>query len=180
MLPLFRRADPARRRIGPALIAGLIAGVISGFVKLGWEQLLPPRTPDRDQEPLIMLNDLGVNADRLTFHFSGQEVNWGSLLVHFGFSIVVVLFYAVVAEFLPGVKLWLGIVYGLGVWVVFHLIVMPLLGLTPALSALPAQENISEALGHAVWLLSAELVRQNVRRRLTGQPDADVAEALAA
>ena len=27
------------------LVAGLAAGVISGLVKLGWENILPPRTP---------------------------------------------------------------------------------------------------------------------------------------
>ncbi len=28
--------------------AGAAAGLVSGLVKLGWEALLPPRTPERD------------------------------------------------------------------------------------------------------------------------------------
>lgn len=32
-----------------AVIAGVTGGVISGLVKLGWENILPPRTPQRDQ-----------------------------------------------------------------------------------------------------------------------------------
>ena len=31
------------------LIAGTAAGVISGLVKLGWENILPPRTPERNK-----------------------------------------------------------------------------------------------------------------------------------
>ena len=30
------------------LIAGIIAGLLSGVVKLGWEVMFPPRTPSRD------------------------------------------------------------------------------------------------------------------------------------
>ena len=31
------------------LIAGTAAGIISGLVKLGWENILPPRTPERNK-----------------------------------------------------------------------------------------------------------------------------------
>ena len=31
------------------LLAGVSAGVISGLVKLGWENILPPRTPERNK-----------------------------------------------------------------------------------------------------------------------------------
>ncbi|MSE09401.1 DUF1440 domain-containing protein, partial [Lactobacillus salivarius] len=29
------------------LIAGTASGIISGLVKLGWENIMPPRTPER-------------------------------------------------------------------------------------------------------------------------------------
>ena len=31
-----------------AVAAGIAAGLVSGLVKLGWENLMPPRTPERD------------------------------------------------------------------------------------------------------------------------------------
>lgn len=39
--------DPARRRVGVAVLVGLIAGIFSGIVKFGWEVPFPPRTPPR-------------------------------------------------------------------------------------------------------------------------------------
>ena len=40
--------DPARRRIGVAVLVGLIAGIFSGIIKFGWEVPFPPRTPERN------------------------------------------------------------------------------------------------------------------------------------
>ena len=43
------------------LIAGIIAGLLSGVVKLGWEVMFPPRTPSRDatNPPQQLLQLLG-------------------------------------------------------------------------------------------------------------------------
>ncbi|MEI8631381.1 hypothetical protein P4S72_03150 [Vibrio sp. PP-XX7] len=38
----FVQTDPARRRYGVAAFAGLIAGILSGFMKLGGEVPFPP------------------------------------------------------------------------------------------------------------------------------------------
>ena len=37
--------DPARRRVGVAVLVGIIAGIFSGIIKFGWEVPFPPRTP---------------------------------------------------------------------------------------------------------------------------------------
>lgn len=58
---------------------------------------------------------------------------------------------------------------------VFHLIVMPLMGLTPGTFHLPLDEDLSEAFGHVVWLWSAELIRRDLRSRITHGPDASIA-----
>ena len=179
MANLLRVSEPTRRRPGAALWAGVVAGVLSALVKLGWEQLLPPRTPDRMQPPVVMLDRLGVPTDAATFSWSGQSVNWSSLLVHVAFSVAAVVVYALVAEYLPGITVGRGAVFGLGVWVVFHLLVLPALGLTPPTGALPFDENVSEALGHVVWLVAAELVRSDVRRRRTGEAEAEAAPVAA-
>ena len=43
------------------LIAGTAAGIISGIVKLGWENLLPPRTSERNKTnpPQKLLEQMG-------------------------------------------------------------------------------------------------------------------------
>ena len=65
------------------------------------------------------------------------------------------------------------------VWIGFHLILMPLMGTVP--SPFPWveggqswAEHFSEALGHVVWLWSIEIVRRDIRNRITHEPDAEV------
>lgn len=71
------------------LVAGLAAGLISGLVKLGWENILPPRTPQRDavNPPQTFLQQLGIPAKitQSTYSYSGHQMPWASFLVHFGF-----------------------------------------------------------------------------------------------
>ena len=41
-----------RTHTSPSIVklaaVGAVAGLVSGLVKLGWENILPPRTPERD------------------------------------------------------------------------------------------------------------------------------------
>lgn len=164
---------PESRRPGAALVAGVVAGLTSGAVKMGWESLLPPRTPDREVPPVTFLKQRGVDPDAATYTYNGNQVPWGVLAVHFGFSVVTVTAYAIAAEYLPRTKLWAGAAYGIGAFVVAHEIVLPRLGLSPAAKDLPAEEHVSELLGHVAWLLEAEQIRKAVRLGLTGLPDAD-------
>ena len=102
-----------------------------------------------------------------------------SFLVHFGFAICFGLFYCVVAEYWPRIKLWQGAAFGLIIWVAFHLVVMPVMGVVPAPWDQPFGEHFSEALGHVVWLWSIEIVRRDLRNRITKEPDAEVPLAAA-
>lgn len=51
---------------------------------------------------------------------------------------------------------------------------MPVFGIVPAPWDQPMAEHLSEAFGHIVWLWSIEIVRRDVRNRLTHEPDAEV------
>jgi putative membrane protein len=166
---------PSRRRVKIAVLAGLIAGLLGGFVKLGWEVVFPPRVASRTEEPAILLKDLGIHFHHLTYPFSGMSINWSVFIIHFGFSVIFGIFYAVIAEYNPRIKLWYGAAFGVIVWVVFHLLVMPWIGLSPATWKLPFDEDISELFGHIVWLMSIEVVRRDLRSRITHQPDAEFA-----
>jgi putative membrane protein len=164
---------PSRRRVNVALFVGVIAGIISGFVKLGWEVLFPPRVPSRTPEPTVLLHQLGISANS-TYTFSSVHIAWATLVIHFGFSIALALLYVVIAEYNPKIKLWMGAAFGVAVWIGAHLIVMPILGLTPGTFHLPFDENLSEFFGHIVWLVSIEIVRRDLRSRITHEPDAEV------
>lgn len=59
-----------------AIKAGTAAGLISGLVKLGWEDVLPPRTPERNatNPPQRLLEQLGMspNLTHSTYTYSDQ------------------------------------------------------------------------------------------------------------
>jgi len=89
--------------------------------------------------------------------------------------IVFAVFYCVMAEYYMSITLWQGAAFGLLVWVGAHLVLMPLTGTVPSPFPWVAggqtwAEHFSEALGHVIWLWSIELVRRDVRNRITHQP----------
>ena len=170
---LLDTSAPESRRPGAALVAGVVAGLSSGAIKMGWESLFPPRKPDREVPPVTFLKQRGIDPDRYTYTFNGNTVPLGVLAVHFGFSVATVAAYSLAAEILPRTKLWAGAAYGIGVFVVAHEIVLPRLGLTPKASELPVEEHGSEFVGHVLWMLEAEQIRKAVRHGLTGAPDAE-------
>ena len=170
------QSDQARRRYAVACLVGAIAGFISGFVKLGWEIPLPPRTPARNatQPPVQLLQQLGIpeHATHLGYTYNGNaDLMWVGFLMHFAFSIAVAIFYCVVAERFPQIKIWQGVAFGLLVWIGFHEVLLPLFGTIPAPWHQPWQEHLSEALGHALWMWVIELVRRDLRSRITRAPD---------
>lgn len=164
-------------RYAVATLVGLIAGAFSAIVKFGWEVPFPPRTPERNatNPPQQLLEQLGFSSDfaHTTIGFNGNQLPIFSFVIHFSFAIVFGILYCVLAERFPKIKLWQGAMFGLVVWVVFHLLLMPALGTVPAPWDQPWQEHFSEALGHVIWMWSIEIVRRDLRNRMTGAPDSE-------
>ncbi len=184
--------DPARRRIGAAVIVGLIGGFFSAIVKFGWEVPFPPRTPERNatNPPQAMLEWFGMSPEtsHLTVSFSNNDLPIMSFIVHFGFALTFALIYCVAAEYFPRIKMWQGAVFGIFMYVGAHVVVMPLLGWAPnpfpwadvareginTYGPQPWSEHFSEFWGHIVWLWAIEIVRRDLRNRITHEPDAEV------
>lgn len=163
--------SPTSRRYGVAVFVGLVGGLLSGIVKLGWEVMLPPRTPDRMTPPQVMLERIGIDVKDMIYHYSGAIMNYGNFIIHFAFSIVCAIGYCVVAEVWPKVKLWQGCAAGLILWFGAHMMIMPWMGLTPPALDLPFDEQLSEILGHMVWMWTIEIVRRDLRSRMTNSLD---------
>ena len=178
------RQVPSAYRTGTALLVGLIGGVFSAIVKFGWEVPFPPRTPGLRSDtnpPQSMLEWFGMfhDASHSMVIFSNNPLPIMSFIVHFSFAIAFGLLYCVVAEYYPGIKLWQGAVFGVLVYVGAHVVVMPLLGWAPSPfpwveGAQTWSEHFSELLGHIVWMWSIEIVRRDLRNRITHEPDAEV------
>ena len=169
--------DPVRRRLGTAAFVGVIAGIFGGIVKFGWEVPFPPRTPERNatNPPQALLEMFGLSPEitHQTYSYLGNDLPYMSFIVHFAFSIFVGVLYSVVAEYWPKIKLWYGVAFGIVLDILFHVIIMPAMGVVPVPWEQPLGEHLSEFFGHIVWLWSIELVRRDLRNPLTCEPDAE-------
>ncbi|WP_455425968.1 YagU family protein [Dryocola sp. LX212] len=175
---IFVKTDPRRRRYGVAAVVGVAAGIISAFVKWGAEVPLPPRTfsggRDEFNPPYLFLRDyLGIDPTQTVYTFSEHVIN-PVMVTHVIFSLLFAVGYCITAEIFPKIKLWQGILSGLIITVAVHGISFPLLGLTPPLNRLPFDEYIAEILGHIFWFWTIELMRRDLRNRITGEADAEI------
>ena len=170
-MPEYFKIEPFRKHIILAIWIGVIIGIIGAIVKFGWEVPFPPRTPLRDatNPPQEFLQMLGFSYDftHLTYSFSENARPIISFVVHFAFSIFFGVLYAILVEYKPIFKLWEGVAFGLVIWVVFHVILMPLMGIVPAPWDQPFDEHLSECGGHAFWMWVMELCRRDLRNRMT-------------
>lgn len=160
-----------KKKYKAALVAGLAAGLVAGFAKIGWEALFPPRTPERDalNPPVKLLDQLGLSQDTIHFSYTFSETERPIMifLVHFGFSIFFAVLYSLWIERNAVVKRWGGAVYGTAVFVLFHEILLPIMGTVPPPWEQPAAEHLSELFGHIVWIWIIEIVRRDITSRLT-------------
>lgn len=147
---------------GKTVAVGITAGIVAGLVKLGWENILPPRTPERDatNPPQQLLQQLGVpeKVTHATYTYSGQQLPWVSYLVHFGFSASFGAIYSVAGQLTPWIKKGHGIPFGIAIWDLFHVELMPKLGTVPSAKDQPMEEHVSELLGHAVWMWTIDAI----------------------
>ncbi|MBM7543335.1 YagU family protein [Periweissella beninensis] len=142
---------------------GLIAGMISGMVKIGWENIFPPRTIARNliNPPQHMAMQLGIPKKLVEsyFYFSqDQKVFWFTLILHFSFAIVFSILYVFISQYWSKIGLWQGAAYGIVLWIVWHIILMPAFGTIPAPWNQPFDEHFSEFFGHIVWAWSIAAV----------------------
>lgn len=145
------------------LITGVVGGLLSGAVKIGWEGLVPPRTPERDEEPppMTLLNKLGLpkNIKNAIYRYNGNDVPVTVMGIHYGFSVANAFAYGLLAEKCSKVTALKGSLFGIAVHIAFHEYILPKLELTPPVKDLPIEERISELLGHIVWMNTIDLVR---------------------
>ncbi|AAU38947.1 MULTISPECIES: YagU family protein [Basfia] len=124
--------------------------------------------------PHVFLRDVfGIDPTAPAFMFADQAFNWIGV-THITFSLVFAIGYCLVAEVFPKIKFWQGIGAGLIACVVVHYIVFPAMGLTPPVAEWPWFEHVSEIVGHVFWFWSIEVIRRDLRNRITHEPDAEV------
>ena len=183
-------------RFGLAAIIGLIAEVVSASVKWGAEFPLPLRSPmdmfnaacepesairaadaidcSRNflNPPCIFLRDYIGIADQnaAIYEFAGHAFNY-VMLTHIIFSVAFAVSYCIVAEKFLKITIWQGVMAGILANIAVHVISLPILGITPPLWTLPWYEHVSEFIGHMVWFWSIEIIRHDLKARITKEKD---------
>lgn len=156
-----------RFSIKRVVLTGTIGGFLAGAVKIGWEGLLPPRTPKRDEEPPpIKMMEIFNVPDKIrnaSYVYNGNEVSFSVMGIHYGFSIVNATLYALLSEKYNSISRWKGGMFGIGIHVLFHEIILPILKLTPKVDKIPPEEHFSELIGHIIWMNTIDFVRNSVK-----------------
>ena len=80
-----------------------------------------------------------------------DSVAWFTLILHFSFAIVFSILFVALIQNYKQVAMGQGAVYGLVLWVVWHVILMPALGTVPAPWDQPLTEHFPEIFGHIIW-----------------------------
>ncbi len=149
---------------------GLVAGVVCAISKLGWEIPFPPRTPARDETnpPQKLLEQMGVpyETTHMTYTFNEYPRPIVAFFMHFGFSITFAVLYIFVAEFFPKITMWQGAMYGLALWLAFHVILLPAFGTVPPPWKQPFLEHLSEIFGHMFCFWLVEITRHDLKNRM--------------
>ena len=171
---IFEQTPPNRRRYGLAAFIGLIAGVVSAFVKWGAEVPLPPRSPVDMFNAACGPESLIRAAGQIDCSRNFLNPPYIFLRDWLGLTDPNSAGYCVVAEVFPKIKLWQGLLAGALAQLFVHMISFPLMGLTPPLFDLPWYENVSEIFGHLVWFWSIEIIRRDLRNRITHEPDPEI------
>lgn len=166
MINLFELSNKKDRHLWTMIYVGIIAGIFSALVKSGFETLIPPRTPETMPPPMVLLEKLGFNVSTMDYHWLDTTINWGGNGVHILFSIAIAIIYCVVCEYLVKAKMLHGVIFGVGVSVFAHGLVVPLLGLSGWLWLAGPEALISEFIGTAFWIWSIEAIRSDLRYRL--------------
>ncbi|ALH95942.1 DUF1440 domain-containing protein [Acinetobacter equi] len=163
MISLLEMTNKNSRHILLAIYIGIIAGIISALVKSGFEDLIPPRTIETTPPPIVLLEKLGFHINTMTYQWMDYTINWGGNGVHILFSIIIAIIYCVLNEYFTKANLLHGILFGIGVSIFAHGLVVPLLGLSGWLWTAGAEAIISEFIGTAFWIWTIEAIRQNLR-----------------
>ena len=107
-----------------------------------------------------------VSEDILGHQLSEREKETGGAIAHYAMGVASGGIYGAAAEFLPEVTAGAGLPFGAAVWVVADEGIVPALGLSKSPAEYPLSKHAYAFASHLVYGLSAELVRNAVRRAL--------------
>jgi len=131
------------------LMAGTIATVPMTLVMAGLFRLLPRR----EQYPLPPREITEHVAEKagVDEHLDESKRTGLTWLAHFAYGAVCGAIYAPLTKLVPVPHVWWGVLFGLFVWLISYLGLLPALGLFPRVTKQPARRNALMIAAHIVW-----------------------------
>ncbi len=135
------------------LATGAMAGFLATIPMTIAMELLHRRLPWTQRYPLPpreITDDLTDKAG-VEEHLDEKEEQGLTLTAHFGYGTATGALFGAVANQLPPPRVVSGIVYGLTVWSVSYLALLPALGILRPATQHPAERNLLMIAAHVVW-----------------------------
>jgi uncharacterized membrane protein YagU involved in acid resistance len=139
--------------LGSHVLSGALAGCIATAPMTAAMELMFRLLPRHEQYPLPpseITNELtdqaGVRKD-----LDRQKYMGLTLFNHFAYGTGAGAVYGSVAKYVPGAPVLKGISFGLGVWTVSYLGLLPALGIMRPATEHPSRRNLLMILAHVVW-----------------------------
>lgn len=164
-----------KTRFFVSILIGIIIGIIGGITRFGWEFLLPIHlNTEMGEIAKHIMEFFSITNKTLEMSIDFNGIHWNLIYVvwQFVFSLFFGIIYAILVEFCFKLKFAHGIFYGLAIWFVLYMIVYPLCGFTISYNANDFWIYlISSFLESLLWIWIMELIRRDLRNRITQERD---------
>lgn len=161
----------------PIIWKGLVAGFAGGLVgswAMGQTHAIVTKLVGKKAARQTQGEDSTLRTARalaepiLHRQLTTAEVKVAGPVVHYAFGSSVAAAYGAAVELSPEVARGAGLPFGTAVWLGAHVIIVPALGLSPAVTQSPVSAEVAEFTAHLAYGAASEVVRRAIRRMLDG------------
>lgn len=157
--------------------AGALAGFTATLPMTAVMQSLHSQLPNAERYPLP--------PQRITTHVARavgveshvhhpNEWEYKTNVLHYGYGTSSGVAYGIVEPHLPGPTIVKGVAFGIGVWAVSYLALLPAVGAHRSATREPAARNAVMLLAHVVWGAATATIFERIRRRWSEPERAEV------
>ena len=161
------RTDP-KQNLWKGFLAGALGGLAASFAMSQFHALFQKAGSSSLQSGEDSTVKAASAVSRTVFHhkLTLDQKKIAGPIVHYGFGTAVAAIYGTTAELAPLVSTGWGIPFGAAVWLGAHVITVPALGLSEAITHSAPRAEAAEFGAHLVYGVVAEGLRRFLRRRL--------------
>lgn len=169
----------SNRNAWKGLVAGVVGGVVASWTmdrfQYWWlsfgggderEPQQAPREEGNREEPATVKTASAISEGVFGHSLTAREKEIAGPIVHYAVGTTAGAVYGLAAEYEPYVATLTGIPFGAAFWMVVDEGALPLLGLAKGPTAYPISTHAYALASHLVFGLTAEVVRNTVRRAL--------------